>query len=74
VYTPAGYSPDSKYPVLYLLHGLGGDYNEWLNYGAEHVLNNLMPDGKIQPMIETRRPLRRAETFSKIKLPITERE
>lgn len=51
VWTPPGYSPDRKYPVLYLLHGLGGDYNEWLNYGAEHVLNNLAADGKIQPMI-----------------------
>jgi enterochelin esterase-like enzyme len=51
VYTPAGYSPENKYPVLYLLHGLGGDYNEWLSYGAENVLNNLMADGKIKPMI-----------------------
>jgi enterochelin esterase-like enzyme len=51
VYTPADYSPDRKYPVLYLLHGLGGDYNEWLNYGAEHVLNNLAAEGKLQPMI-----------------------
>src|SRR5688500_10798699 len=24
VYTPPGYSPDQKYPVLYLLHGIGG--------------------------------------------------
>jgi enterochelin esterase-like enzyme len=51
VYTPAGYSPDRRYPVLYLLHGLGGDYHEWLRYGAEQVLNNLVTDGKIQPMI-----------------------
>ncbi len=51
VFTPAGYSPDRKFPVLYLLHGLGGDYNEWLRYGAEHILNNLAADGKIQPMI-----------------------
>ncbi len=51
VFTPAGYSPDRKYPVLYLLHGLGGDYNEWLRYGAEQILNNLVADGKIQPMI-----------------------
>lgn len=51
IYTPAGYSPDRKYPALYLLHGLGGDYNEWLRYGAEHVLNNLIADGKMVPMI-----------------------
>jgi enterochelin esterase-like enzyme len=29
VYTPPGYSKDQKYPVLYLLHGIGGDENEW---------------------------------------------
>ena len=29
VYTPPGYSKDNKYPVLYLLHGIGGDENEW---------------------------------------------
>ena len=29
VYMPPGYSEDKKYPVLYLLHGIGGDENEW---------------------------------------------
>jgi dipeptidyl aminopeptidase/acylaminoacyl peptidase len=29
VYTPPGYSKDRKYPVLYLLHGIGGDETEW---------------------------------------------
>ena len=29
VYTPPGYSKDKKYPVLYLLHGIGGDEYEW---------------------------------------------
>src|SRR5881394_560368 len=29
VYTPPGYSADKKYPVLYLLHGIGGDETEW---------------------------------------------
>ena len=29
VYTPPGYSADRKYPVLYLLHGIGGDETEW---------------------------------------------
>jgi enterochelin esterase-like enzyme len=51
VYTPAGYSTQQKYPVLYLLHGIGGDYHEWLNYGAEHILNNQMADGKMPRMI-----------------------
>jgi enterochelin esterase-like enzyme len=51
VYTPAGYSPDRKYPVLYLLHGMGGDYHEWLSYRAENILNNLAADAKIEPML-----------------------
>jgi enterochelin esterase-like enzyme len=29
VYTPPGYSKDKKYPVLYLMHGIGGDETEW---------------------------------------------
>jgi enterochelin esterase-like enzyme len=51
VYTPPGYSTERKYPVLYLLHGLGGDNHEWLWYGAEEILNNLSADGKLMPMI-----------------------
>src|ERR1035437_8054897 len=31
IYTPPGYSKEKKYPVLYLLHGIGGDEHEWLN-------------------------------------------
>ena len=30
IYTPPGYSKKTKYPVLYLLHGIGGDEKEWL--------------------------------------------
>jgi enterochelin esterase-like enzyme len=52
VYTPPGYSPDTKYPVLYLLHGIGGDENEWLRGGAADViLDNLYADNKAVPMI-----------------------
>jgi enterochelin esterase-like enzyme len=52
VYTPPGYSTDRKYPVLYLLHGIGGDETEWRRLcHAENVLDNLLADGKIQPMI-----------------------
>jgi enterochelin esterase-like enzyme len=52
VYTPPGYVPDQKYPVLYLLHGIGGDENEWAKYGAPDViLDNLYADKKIVPMI-----------------------
>ena len=52
VYTPPGYTKDKKYPVLYLLHGIGGDETEWPRYASPNVLlDNLIADGKAQPMI-----------------------
>jgi enterochelin esterase-like enzyme len=52
VYLPPGYSPDRKYPVLYLLHGIGGDITEWLRAAAPNVvLDNLIAEGKAVPMI-----------------------
>ncbi|MCU0917044.1 MAG: malectin domain-containing carbohydrate-binding protein [Planctomycetes bacterium] len=52
VYTPADYSTDRKYPVLYLLHGIGGNDREWQRAcRADNVLDNLIADGKIRPMI-----------------------
>jgi enterochelin esterase-like enzyme len=53
VYTPPGYSKEKKYPVLYLLHGIGGnEREEWAKGGVPHVvLDNLISDKKIEPMI-----------------------
>src|SRR4051794_16541029 len=52
VYTPPGYAADKKYPVLYLLHGIGGDENEWARGGTPDViLDNLYADQKATPMI-----------------------
>ncbi len=52
IYTPPGYSKKKKYPVLYLLHGIGGDEFEWLHGGKpEVILDNLYAKGKIEPMI-----------------------
>ncbi|HET7898217.1 MAG TPA: alpha/beta hydrolase-fold protein, partial [Flavisolibacter sp.] len=52
VYTPPGFSKQKKYPVLYLLHGIGGDEKEWLNGGHPQViLDNLYAEGKVEPMI-----------------------
>ncbi|MFO0852444.1 MAG: alpha/beta hydrolase-fold protein [Gemmataceae bacterium] len=52
VYTPPGYSPDTKYPVLYLLHGIGGDENEWARGGApDAILDNLIADKQAVPMV-----------------------
>ncbi len=52
VYTPPGFNKNDKYPVLYLLHGIGGDEKEWLNGGhPEVILDNLYSEGKLEPMI-----------------------
>jgi len=52
VYTPPGYTNKKKYPVLYLLHGIGGDHLEWLKGGhPEIILDNLYADGKAEPTI-----------------------
>ncbi|WP_022824200.1 alpha/beta hydrolase-fold protein [Hymenobacter norwichensis] len=52
VYTPPGYSKGKKYPVLYLLHGIGGDEKEWLKGGRPQViLDNLYAEGKLKPML-----------------------
>ncbi|HEY0962211.1 MAG TPA: alpha/beta hydrolase-fold protein [Pseudomonadales bacterium] len=52
VYLPPGYSTDRKYPVLYLLHGIGGHERHWTEPGlANVILDNLIADGKAEPMI-----------------------
>ncbi len=54
VYTPYGYEADSKtkYPVLYLLHGGGGDEEAWISMGrAAEILDNLIAKGLAVPMI-----------------------
>src|SRR5690242_11358996 len=52
VYTPPGYTRETKYPVLYLLHGIGGDETEWRRFAHPNVLlDNLLADGKVTPMI-----------------------
>lgn len=52
IYTPPGFSKEKKYPVLYLLHGIGGDEKEWLN-GAnpQAILDNLYAENKLEPML-----------------------
>ncbi|MBR5724080.1 MAG: esterase [Bacteroidales bacterium] len=54
VYTPAGYedNPKAKYPVLYVLHGIGGDEDAWVTQGrATQILDNLIARGQAKPMI-----------------------
>ena len=53
IYTPAGYeSGKGKYPVLYLLHGMGGDEDAWAATGrVAEIMDNLIAQGKAKPMI-----------------------
>ena len=53
VYTPPGYEANqTRYPVLYLLHGGGGDEDAWVTMGrANVILDNLIAAGKAKPMI-----------------------
>ncbi len=51
VYLPPKYDASKKYPVLYLLHGIGGDEREWLDGVPNIILDNLIADGKAKDMI-----------------------
>ena len=53
VYTPAGYEKgEGRYPVFYLLHGMGGDENAWVELGrTAQIMDNLIASGKAEPMI-----------------------
>ncbi len=54
IYTPAGYDARSrnKYPVLYLLHGVGDTENGWIEIGqANRIADNLLAQGKMKPLI-----------------------
>ena len=54
VYTPYGYekNPKTRYPVLYLLHGAGGDEEAWCSMGrTAQILDNLIAKGLAEPMI-----------------------
>ena len=53
IYTPSGYEEGkTKYPVLYLLHGMGGDEEAWIALGrTSQILDNLIAQGKAEPMI-----------------------
>lgn len=55
VYIPAGYDPSKKYGVLYLMHGIGGDENEWGMKDDDSlikkIMDNLIAKGEIEPFI-----------------------
>jgi enterochelin esterase-like enzyme len=54
VYTPPNYNPNQKpaYPVLYLLHGWGGNAEAWVKTGhVDEVLDRMIANGKVKPMV-----------------------
>ena len=51
VYLPPKYDKSKKYPVLYLLHGIGGDHKEWLQGVPNIIMDNLYAENKAVPMI-----------------------
>lgn len=53
IYTPPGYeSGDDAFPVLYLLHGMGGDEEAWIALGrTAQIMDNLIARGEAEPMI-----------------------
>jgi S-formylglutathione hydrolase FrmB len=53
IYIPQGdFTPDKKYPILYLLHGYGDSHRNWISQGGiDKVANELVQDNSIAPMI-----------------------
>ena len=51
VIVPADYSEDKEYPVLYLLHGIGGDHKEWLGGAPIQIVTNMVQEGLAPEMI-----------------------
>ena len=51
VILPPDYTPEKEYPVLYLLHGIGGDHSEWSHGSPEIIVGNLIADGLAPEMI-----------------------
>ncbi len=51
VILPAGYNTNKKYPVFYVLHGIGGNEDSMVQMGMQTMLGNLLADGACEPMI-----------------------
>src|SRR4051812_19105505 len=53
VHLPGGYdsNPNARYPVLYMLHGRGGNYRSWQDMGLPKIADSLVESGAIQPFI-----------------------
>lgn len=51
VILPPNYTTEKKYPVLYMLHGIGGDENEWLTGKPQYIIGNMIAQGQAKEMI-----------------------
>ncbi len=51
VYVPSDYDPGQRYPVLYLIHGYGGDEKAWVDLGIDKAADRLIADGRITPLL-----------------------
>ncbi len=51
VILPEGYDKNQKYPVMYLLHGIGGNENEWFQGKPQEIIGNLIANGEVVPFI-----------------------
>nr|WP_302599458.1 alpha/beta hydrolase-fold protein [uncultured Cellulosilyticum sp.] len=71
VIIPAHYSPDKKYPVLYLLHGIGGTEDEWLYGGCDKIIGNLIASGEASEMIVVMPNVRAAANDASPSNPLT---
>lgn len=51
VYTPPGYQQGTKYPVVYMLHGIGCDGGQWISISIANVLDNMIARQEIKPIV-----------------------
>lgn len=51
IYLPPNYSKDKKYPVLYMLHGIGCDRNQWVSLSLNNILSNMICSGEVVPLV-----------------------
>lgn len=51
VYLPPHYSKDQKYPVLYMIHGIGCDRGQWVSLSLNNILSNMICSGEVAPLV-----------------------
>lgn len=51
IYTPADYNQDTKYPVVYMLHGIGCEGSQWVSMRIANILDNMIARKEIKPIV-----------------------